>query len=70
MFTQNIKNYIKSLLKKDTVDTITKKDIFIGILTSPMILLVIATFIYLATACSKENTSDLSGQTEKANPRS
>lgn len=48
MLTQNIKNYIKILLKKDTVDTITKKDIFIGILTSPMILLVIATFIYLA----------------------
>lgn len=41
-----IKNYITRLLKKSNVNEITKKDIFIGIISSPITLLIIVTLIY------------------------
>lgn len=46
MSLQNIKNNITRLLKKSNVNEITKKDIFIGMMSSPITLLIIVTVIY------------------------
>jgi hypothetical protein len=43
---QNIKNNITRLFKKGNVDEITKKDIFIGVMSSPITLLIIVTLVY------------------------
>lgn len=46
MSLQNIKNNITRLFKKGNVNEITKKDIFIGIISSPITLLIIVTLVY------------------------
>ncbi len=46
MSLQNIKNNITRLFKKGNVNEITKKDIFIGVISSPITLLIIVTLVY------------------------
>lgn len=46
MSLQNIKNNITILFKKGNINEITKKDIFIGVISSPITLLIVVTLIY------------------------